>query len=77
MGKHTPLPTDPVAKAAEKKRRFAVYRKAYRSGTRAHIKAQRDAKLARAYIERRDAERAELEARKAWRKARHYDLIGL
>jgi hypothetical protein len=30
MGKHVPLPSDPVAKAAEKKRRFAVYRREWK-----------------------------------------------
>src|ERR1700694_949296 len=77
MGKHVPLPSDPVAKAAEKKRRFKVYQKAWKIGARQHQRAQRNAKLAAAYIKQRDEDRAEAEARKAWRKARHYDLIGL
>lgn len=34
MGKHTPLPTDPIARAAEKKRRFAAYRREYKQRKR-------------------------------------------
>lgn len=34
MGKHTPLPSDPIAKAAEKKRRFKVYQKDWKARRR-------------------------------------------
>ena len=40
MGKHTPLPTDPVARAAEKKRRFAAYHKEWRANRRATMRGQ-------------------------------------
>jgi hypothetical protein len=43
MSKHTPLPSDPVAKAAEKKRRFAVYRRGWRQRRR---EARKEAKIA-------------------------------
>jgi predicted CoA-binding protein len=54
MGKHVPLPTDPIAKAAEKKRRFAAYRKAWKARTKA---AWRQKKIAEARA-RRDLEQA-------------------
>lgn len=41
MTKHTPLPSDPDAKAAEKRRRFAVYHKAWRE--RRRLKLRREA----------------------------------
>jgi sugar diacid utilization regulator len=34
MGKHVPLPSDPTAKAAEKKRRFKLYQKAWKKRRR-------------------------------------------
>ena len=34
MGKHVALPSDPVARAAEKKRRFSVYRCQYQKHQR-------------------------------------------
>ena len=43
MGKHRPLPSDPVAKAAEKRRRFAEYRREWQ---KRHRKAARDHKIA-------------------------------
>jgi hypothetical protein len=43
MSKHTPLPSDPVAKATEKKRRFAVYRREWRQRRR---RARKEAKIA-------------------------------
>ena len=73
MGKHVPLPSDPIAKAAEKKRRFAVYRCHYQKRQR---KLEQERKAA-AYRKQRDEEQAERTARAAWRKARGYDLIGL
>lgn len=77
MGKHAPLPSDPVARVAEKKRRFAAYNKAWRKRRDA---AQR-VRLADKYKRQRDADQAErqaeLQARAAWRRAHHYDLIGL
>lgn len=45
MGKHTPLPTDPDARAAEKKRRFAAYHREWRLRRRA---MQREQALAKA-----------------------------
>lgn len=73
MSKHVPLPSDPVAKAAEKKRRFKVYQKAWKQ---ARSQAERARKVA-AYRKQRDAAQAERTARAAWRKARNLDLIGL
>jgi hypothetical protein len=77
MGKHTPLPSDPIAKAAEKKRRFKVYQKDWKKKRR-----ERDLREAIAKAKsKRDKERADAKAeeaaRAAWRAARHYDLIGL
>lgn len=77
MGKHVPLPSDPTERAAEKKRRFAVYHSAYRKRTKAAYRTARDAKAAAAYRKQRDEDRAEQEQRKAWRRARNLDLIGL
>jgi hypothetical protein len=77
MGKHTPLPTDPTERAAEKKRRFAVYRKEWKRRTLQQQRDARNAKLAAAYRKQRDEDQAELAARTAWRRARNLDLIGL
>jgi hypothetical protein len=49
MGKHIPLPSDPIAKAAEKKRRFKVYQKAWKT-KRAQIRCEMGAA---AYRQRR------------------------
>lgn len=54
MGKHTPLPSDPVARAAEKKRRFSVYHREWKRRRRAADVRERVAKALR----RRDLERA-------------------
>jgi hypothetical protein len=34
MGRHVPLPSDPIAKAAEKRRRFKVYQKDWKKRRR-------------------------------------------
>jgi hypothetical protein len=73
MTKHVPLPSDPVAKAAEKRRRFKEYQKGWVRQRR----DKRNAKLVAAYLRQRAEDQEELALRKAWRKARHYDLIGL
>jgi isopropylmalate/homocitrate/citramalate synthase len=51
VGKHAPLPSDPAAKVAEKKRRFAVYYKAWK---RRRNQAQRE-RRASAYKQQREA----------------------
>jgi hypothetical protein len=54
MGKHTPLPSEPVAKAAEKRRRFKIYQKEWKKRRRASDVRERVAKA----IRRRDLEQA-------------------
>jgi hypothetical protein len=41
MGKHTPLPSDPEAKAAEKRRRFNLYRSEWKKRKRAELRARK------------------------------------
>jgi hypothetical protein len=41
MGKHTPLPSDPEARAAEKRRRFAVYRREWKRRKKAELRARK------------------------------------
>ena len=62
MGKHTPLPSDPVERAAEKKRRFAVYHKEYRKIERAAYRARRLVLARQLWKERQDLRRAAIAA---------------
>jgi hypothetical protein len=52
--KHRPLPSDPDAKAAEKKRRFKIYRREWQRRKRQELRAQ---KIRQAF-DRRDLELA-------------------
>ena len=54
MGKHIPLPSDPTERAAEKKRRFAVYRCQYQKHQR---KLEKERKVT-AYRQRRELAQA-------------------
>jgi hypothetical protein len=58
VGKHTPLPSDPVAKAAEKKRRFKIYQKAWKKRRAQQDREQRVA----AHRRRRGLEQAARQA---------------
>lgn len=61
MGKHIPLPSDPIDRAAEKKRRFKAYQKAWKQGRReeAYRVAVADFRARRTLLE--DARRASLD----------------
>jgi hypothetical protein len=54
MGKHVPLPSDPIERAAEKKRRFSVYRCQYQRHQR---KLEKERKVT-AYRQRRELAQA-------------------
>jgi hypothetical protein len=41
MGRHVPLPEEPDAKAAEKRRRFKVYRREWQKRKRQRLKAEK------------------------------------
>ena len=62
MGRHRPLPSDPTERAAEKRRRFAAYRSAWK-------KRRRAAELARKI----SAARGRVELLRAAKRA-HIDL---
>jgi hypothetical protein len=61
MGKHVALPSDPVAKAAEKRCRFAEYRREWQ---KRHRKAARDHKIAVAVARHRARRELEQAARR-------------
>jgi len=77
MGKHTPLPSDPDAKAAEKKRRFKIYYREWRRRRAAESRADRVLEARTQARQQREEDRAEQERRQAWRRQHNYDLIGL
>jgi hypothetical protein len=58
MGKHVPLPSDPTMRAAEKRRRFALYHR----GSRKRQRAMARAKGAAEGISRRKLQQAALRA---------------
>jgi len=49
MGKHVPLPSDPVERATEKKRRFKIYKREWKRRARARERQEQ----AERYIQRR------------------------
>jgi len=77
MGKHTPLPSDPIAKAAEKKRRFKIYHREWKKRRRERDLREAVSKAKSKRAQERVDSVAEEIARAEWRAARHYDLIGL
>jgi hypothetical protein len=61
MGSHTPLPSDPIDRAAEKRRRFKAYQKGWKQRRRAEAVriAVADSKARRVLLA--DAKRANLD----------------